>query len=353
MGILVARVRLAGAVLLVALGAARTPAAQRAGGVEVGAFASLASFTPGYDLRAGVGGGVRVGYFLRPAWAIELEGGAERATPEGGGSSVPITLAAVHVLFNFGDESPSWYLLGGYARPRFGGTPPGRFGDDAVTLGVGGRIFLGHRLALRADVRGLYSFSSSLPPGNSAGHMLATLGLSYFTVGGPPPDADQDGVRDARDACPNTPMGAIVDRRGCPSDSDADGHYNGLDHCPNTPFGAFADAQGCPVDSDGDAAYDGHDQCPNTPTGSAVDPRGCPLDADADGVDDARDRCPNTPADLLPVDESGCPKDGDRDGVPDSRDRCPDTPPGTAVDAVVCPTATDADGDGVDDTRDK
>jgi len=352
MGVLMKRSAWVQALLAAAFLTESPLAAQRPGGVEVGAFGSLGSFTPRFDLQVGAGGGGRLGYFLGPAWEIELEGSVERATVEGGGKSIPLTLAGVQALYNFGDDGRTWYLVGGYARPQFRGTPPGRFSDNAAVLGVGGRMFFGHRFALRVDIRGLYTFSSHLPPTRGAGHMLATAGLTFFTVGGPPADGDADGVRDTRDACPLTPPGAIVDRTGCPSDSDSDGHLDGLDRCPNTPVGAFADSHGCPVDSDGDGVFDGFDQCPNTAAGLSVDPRGCPRDSDGDGVDDASDRCPNTPAGT-PVDETGCPRDGDKDGVHDGLDRCPNTPAGAAVDAVGCPIATDSDGDGVDDSRDK
>ena len=36
-------------------------------------------------------------------------------------------------------------------------------------------------------------------------------------------DFDQDGIKDNRDRCPATPLGAPVDKRGCPTDSDKDG----------------------------------------------------------------------------------------------------------------------------------
>ena len=36
-------------------------------------------------------------------------------------------------------------------------------------------------------------------------------------------DFDQDGVKDSRDRCPGTPMGAPIDKRGCPTDADKDG----------------------------------------------------------------------------------------------------------------------------------
>jgi outer membrane protein OmpA-like peptidoglycan-associated protein len=337
---------------LLVVAASPAVSAQRPGGAEFGAFGSRAAFAARFDLRAGAGGGARVGYFVRPAWEIEIEVGEGRATNQGVATNTPLTLVGAHVLYNVGDDQPTWYLLGGYARPQLRGTPPRRFSDNAAMVGVGGRMFLWSRLAARADFRALYTFNSHLPPSRGAGHLVATAGVSYFTIPRLPRDTDRDGVRDARDACPDTPFGAIVDGRGCPSDADADGSWDGVDRCPDTPSGVFVDAVGCPVDSDIDGSFDGIDQCPNTPLGIAVDARGCPMDNDGDGVDDARDRCPGTPAGVT-VDHVGCPLDTDSDGIPDRFDRCPGTPPGTAVDVTGCPLVQDVDGDGVDDDHDK
>ena len=121
-------------------------------------------------------------------------------------------------------------------------------------------------------------------------------------------DSDGDGVPDGKDQCPGTPLGAIVDKKGCPIDSDKDGVPDGIDKCPNTPAGVKVDAKGCPLDSDGDGVPDGIDKCPNTPAGAKVDKDGCPIDSDGDGVPDGIDKCPNTPAGVK-VDETGCPAD--------------------------------------------
>ena len=218
---------------------------------------------------------------------------------------------------------------------------------------AGDRVFLGSRAALRLEVRAIYAPSTHASFRSGwAGHVVGSLGLSVFAGGGPPSDADGDGVPDKRDACPSTPHGATVDPRGCPSDADRDGIPDGLDQCPNTPPGATVDAAGCPLDADKDGVPDGLDQCPGTPSGARVDAKGCPADGDGDGVPDGVDQCPNTPAGAV-VDAAGCPLDGDKDGVPDGLDKCPNTPPGTEVDAVGCTRVADSDGDGVDDTKDK
>jgi opacity protein-like surface antigen len=71
------------------------------------------------------------------------------------------------------------------------------------------------------------------------------LGISYYF--GKSRDSDGDGVPDGEDYCPDTPLGAKVDDRGCPLDSDGDGVYDGLDKCPNTPPHTKVDANGCPI----------------------------------------------------------------------------------------------------------
>ncbi|MBC2713265.1 MAG: OmpA family protein [Desulfosarcina sp.] len=92
------------------------------------------------------------------------------------------------------------------------------------------------------------------------------------------------------------------------------------------------------IDSDGDGVADAMDKCPGTPVGVKVDAVGCPLDSDKDGVPDYLDKCPGTPAGVK-VDSTGCPLDSDGDGVPDSLDKCPETPAGLKVDASGCPLA--------------
>ena len=103
-----------------------------------------------------------------------------------------------------------------------------------------------------------------------------------------------------------TPAGATVDAKGCPSDADNDGVLDRIDTCPNTPTGATVDAKGCPIDSDGDGVPDGLDRCANTPRGATVDASGCPTDSDGDGVPDGIDQCADTPHGLK-VDDKGCP----------------------------------------------
>jgi outer membrane protein OmpA-like peptidoglycan-associated protein len=326
--------------------------AQRAHQFEVGAFGSFTRYDRAFGLDNQIGGGARLGYFFTDVVSAELDAGYQSPNPKSGSAMPTLALGSASLVLNFGGDRNLFYLLGGYSRLDFEKTAPYRFTDNAAHGAIGDRLLLGDGSALRLEVRAIYAPSTGFAGAPWAGHVVGSLGLSLFMTGGPPLDSDHDGVPDKRDACPNTPLGATVDARGCPTDSDHDGVLDGLDQCPDTPAGALVDAKGCPIDSDHDGVPDGIDQCPATPLGAHVDAKGCPIDSDGDGVPDGIDQCPNTPAGAI-VDTAGCPLDSDKDGVPDGIDKCPNTPPGAEVDSVGCQRFKDSDGDGVDDTKDK
>jgi OOP family OmpA-OmpF porin len=79
-----------------------------------------------------------------------------------------------------------------------------------------------------------------------------------------------------------------------------------------------------------------------------------PTDADGDGIPDSRDQCAATKPGSS-VDGAGCPVyyDSDNDGVIDPKDLCATTPANTAVDGHGCALAGDSDNDGVPDSRDR
>ena len=153
-----------------------------------------------------------------------------------------------------------------------------------------------------------------------------TAGLKAF---GGCPDSDSDGIKDSEDACPLA--AGSRDLMGCP-DGDGDGVADKDDMCPNT----SGTINGCP-DGDGDGVADKDDACPTV----AGTMGGCP-DSDGDGVVDGDDACPTVAGTV-----SGCP-DGDGDGVADKDDACP-TVAGTDK---GCPSDPDTDGDGVVDSKD-
>jgi len=400
--------------LATALGAS-TLAAQYERRYEVGLFASFTKYDQVFGLDNKIGGGVRFAYALGPTLSLEVEALFQPPYNIPPSTEIEPVIGGASLVFNaLNRDRLAFYVLGGYSRLDFGATNPYHFTDGGVHGGAGVRLFLSNRVALRVEGRGVYTPDTHFGTGKqSATHMLASAGFAMFQADATPAaDADHDHVADKRDACPDTPVGATVDKRGCPSDADSDGVFNGIDVCPDTPHGATVDATGCPHDQDNDKVLDGIDQCPDTPAGVAVDAKGCPPDSDGDGVNDGVDKCPDTPAgatvdptgcpidsdhDLVwdgldkcpntptgavvdptgcpldgdrdgvpdgidkcpdtiagtPVDATGCPADGDKDGVPDNLDRCPNTPAGTQVDANGCPIAKDSDGDGVVDPQDR
>ncbi|MEQ8548073.1 MAG: PorP/SprF family type IX secretion system membrane protein [Cyclobacteriaceae bacterium] len=143
---------------------------------------------------------------------------------------------------------------------------------------------------------------------NSSHEVLLTFSSGWFVS----KDADDDGVKDKDDECPNT-FGP-ASNNGCPlPDQDGDGVLDMNDQCPT--IAGLASLQGCP-DSDGDGIKDADDNCPNE-KGSKAN-QGCP-DSDGDGVLDKNDSCPQTPGNK---ELGGCPDD-DGDGIVNSKDNCP------------------------------
>jgi len=374
---------LAATVMVLALGTTSL-SAQFERRYEVGLFGAFTRYDQNFGLQDKLGGGVRFAYALGPSASFEVE--ALFQSPQTPAPSTPIEPligSASVVFYALNASRMSAYVLGGYSLLDFGNTSPYHFTDGGFHGGAGVKFFMSSRFALRFEARGIYTpqTKSSFPSGSkSATHLVGSAGLAFFQPDAAPAlDSDHDGVADKRDACPDTPPGVSVDKRGCPppavaevapppppapaptgpADTDHDGVNDLLDKCPDTPVGATVDATGCPMDSDHDTVWDGLDKCPDTPPNAVVDANGCPQDSDADGVPNGIDRCPDTAAGT-PVDALGCPADSDHDGVPDNLDRCPNTPPGTQVDANGCslapiaaPVAKDTDGDGVPDPQDR
>jgi outer membrane protein OmpA-like peptidoglycan-associated protein len=223
-----------------------------------------------------------------------------------------------------------------------------KFTDISAKMGAGINFWLGENMTF--DLQGKFSYGvtnlsadddtiyfgdmSEWEERAFTNYLQPSIGLTYYFGG--KVDTDRDGVEDNADGCPDTPIGAKVDSRGCPLDSDNDGIYDGLDRCDNTPAGAMVDISGCPIDSDSDGVYDGLDNCPKTPTVAKVDEYGCPIDTDGDGVPDFRDKQINTPAGAV-VDADGVGIDTDGDGVYDGLDKCPTTEAGVLIDEFGCP----------------
>lgn len=154
----------------------------------------------------------------------------------------------------------------------------------------------------------------------------------------PPPDADEDGVPDSSDVCPNTRGGLQVNAEGC-ADRDGDGIADSDDRFPDDPFNNTGGAG----DADADGVPDNIDICLDTPAGAQVNTAGC-SDRDGDGIADIDDAFPDDP-----LNNEGPLGDADGDGVANNVDQCADTPRDARVNTAGC---ADRDGDGVADTED-
>ena len=83
-------------------------------------------------------------------------------------------------------------------------------------------------------------------------------------------------------------------------------------------------------DSDNDGIADAFDKSPNTPIGVSIDGSGTPLDVDMDNIPDYRDADPFSNRGAQ-VNENGIELDDDKDGVPNSKDLEVNTIPGSMV----------------------
>ena len=99
-------------------------------------------------------------------------------------------------------------------------------------------------------------------------------------------DADQDGIEDPDDNCPQAANADQADFDGdgagdaCDADDDADGVADESDNCPTTQSSDTSDVDGdgrgapCDEDDDGDSVADESDRCP---VEAGAPPEGCPL----------------------------------------------------------------------------
>lgn len=319
---------------------------------RLGAGALELSPYAGYTLLDSFGGnnpknsliyGFRLGLFMtdhvsfEPSYQLNL---TKTDRTAGAQSDVTFHTVRFNLLYNFLPESRiSPFITGGLGWLRTDIKNTLKANDLATNAGLGTRVFITEQLAVRLDARYIYSEVESERQHNFEG----TGGLSYVFGGQAPKDTDSDGVKDRKDACPDTPSGATVDLKGCPRDSDTDGIFDGIDQCADTQKGIKVDPKGCPLDGDQDKVPDGLDMCPDSVAGAMVDEKGCSKDKDMDGVEDAIDECPNTPKGT-PVNEKGCTKDSDGDGVSDLIDQCANTPVGTKIDERGCPVVTKSRG---------
>lgn len=319
--------------------------AQRPGTLDLGVLGRYTIVDDKLNHENAMGVGARIGFFVAPHLALELEHSMNYTSPVNSDLETRLRPSYVRLALHrpIGAQWKSIWALG-WVRDRHDPIDRPIFEDDGHHALFGLQRDLGSGAALRFDGT-LDYLTSPITEGPGVDitmmHWGIQAGLNFRIGSQEPHDSDKDGVVDLMDACPATPRGAIVDARGCvpPMDSDGDGVMDPNDRCADTPSGTRVDASGCtlPLDSDRDGVMDNVDACPNTPGSTRVDARGCPIDADGDGVVNTADACPDTPPGTA-VDGRGCPMppDSDNDGVVDPSDDCPNTVANTRVDSRGC-----------------
>jgi hypothetical protein len=184
-----------------------------------------------------------------------------------------------------------------------------------------------------------FKVSSNLElTGSVSARVYPVPGGLRFVYGEPLPDADNDGVPDEDDNCPQV---ANADQ----ADADKDGIGDACDNCPliSNPDQADADGDGIgdaceptPTDSDNDGVPDKYDNCPQVANADQAD-------ADGDGIGDVCDFCPNDAGN----DADGDGVCGDVDAFPNSRDVGGNVMIGTCDTGV--PNVVFADGGTISD----
>lgn len=183
----------------------------------VGGFSFDSSKQLADDLTVSLG----LGYNISDSWSTEFvlnyfntEGqGTQRGTDVDGYAY------RFDTLYHFLPHSNLVpYLAGGIGGITLDREHRGSETDLLLNYGFGLKYFLTDSLALRGDLRHVYTF-----PDNN---FVYTAGLTYH-FGAPKPslaadaaspllDSDGDGVPDRLDSCPGTPRGTKVDAHGCP-----------------------------------------------------------------------------------------------------------------------------------------
>lgn len=165
------------------------------------------------------------------------------------GGDTDLQQSSVDLLRYLGGDRWQPYLAIGLGHADFD-SDAANSGETQANAGGGVRYAIDKHWSARFDARVINGLDVEQTDG------IASIGISYAFGGSQEPakravskpranDADGDGVGDAADRCPGTPVGVVVNAAGCPLDTDGDGVADYKDKCPNTPAGREVDETGC------------------------------------------------------------------------------------------------------------
>ncbi|HVH10774.1 MAG TPA: hypothetical protein VM736_13350 [Gemmatimonadales bacterium] len=188
--------------------------AEHAHQIELGAFGTYTRYDHLFYLNNQFGAGGRLAYFFNEFLGLEFDAHVSRPTPTAGGAATQVRFGSASLVINGGTGRNVLYVLGGYSRLDMGVNPPYNFALHAAHGGIGDRIFLTDRLALRLEARAYYAPSSCCLTPNWVGHVTGSAGLSYFFFGAHPtaevpqpeiPKARRDSILAAGGRLPEAP----------------------------------------------------------------------------------------------------------------------------------------------------
>lgn len=158
------------AVGVAALVAALPLHAQRRGTLELGAFGGTASYDNRLIINDGSGGGLRVGAFLDPRWAIEFDGTGMSANRSNGFADIHVNSLSARLAFTPLVTGPlSWVVGAGAVQTDYGTKS-----SYGVTGLLGAKYALGDRVALRVD-----AITDYMPEGKDVNTGFRA-GISFF-----------------------------------------------------------------------------------------------------------------------------------------------------------------------------
>lgn len=238
--------------LALAIGAAMTQAEQQQG-FELTAGWNKTNWDKDRDVKDSTGWLGGLGYRINDRWGVEALYIENNARIKNTNMDVDGTQLHLDALYHFNTDSrvQPFFLIGG-GKNNFE-IANIKTDESTFNVGAGVKAYLNDYFLLRADMRSIR--------GTKSGDidMGLNVALTYFfgerdskpmakvAAVVPASDADNDGVFDTQDACPQTPSGVQVDGKGCPLDTDKDGVPDYKDSCPATEMGLKVDAKGCAI----------------------------------------------------------------------------------------------------------
>ncbi|HEX5575825.1 MAG TPA: outer membrane beta-barrel protein, partial [Gemmatimonadales bacterium] len=276
--------RVRGLILALICSTATAAGAQTAGTFEITGFGRYSRFDDKLFLQEGPSGGGSLGFYPTRNLAVEAEAAYTETHSNFTGVGITNIPLRGRLTYHFplGGYSSALRIGAGYLHNMY--RKDVSFDDNGFTGVVGLRWGLSPTIGFRVD--GTADFVTDPDPGQTPEYVNwgAQVGLSLRMGGGhhgAPKDSDKDGVGNALDRCPATPVGKTVDMNGCAAnqrDGDHDGVNDETDRCDATGFGENVDTDGCAAsqkDDDNDGVMNPADQCAGTEQGQSVNGSGC------------------------------------------------------------------------------